>query len=125
MERAPALVRRVVPAVWRAPSVRMRSKVPAPALFKVKVSADTELVARVVDWFKVTEESAMVRALKVFSPVKVWMEPRSARVIVPVGKVALVVAAEVKVRPKAPLVVKDELVGMVRVPAEPETVRPL
>ena len=50
-----------------------------------KVVAEPELVSKEVDWLRVTLASAMVRALKVFSPVKVWILPRSAKVMVPVG----------------------------------------
>lgn len=62
---------------------------------------------------------------KILAPVKVCVEERSARVMVPEGIVAIVVAVEVRVSECAPTRMSEEDVGMVRVPALPEMVRPL
>ena len=96
--KPPALVKRSVLPVCKEPSVKLRDRVPAPVLLRVRVSAATEFVAKVVLWFKVTEESAITKSLKVLVPAKVWVVPRSAKVMVPSGKVALVVLVVVKVK---------------------------
>ena len=107
--RAPALVNLSVAPVERPPSVKTKFKAPAPVLFKVKVVALPLLVSKDGDWDNRTLESLMVKESKVLAPLKVWVVLKSARVIVPVGKLATVVPVVFKVRELLPVVAKVEV----------------
>ena len=106
--RAPALVKRSVTPVVRPPSVKTKFKAPAPVLFKVKLVAEPELVSKEVDWLNKTLESLITNDSKVLAPVNVWVDPKSARVIVPAGKVATVVPEVLRVKELEPVVAKVE-----------------
>jgi hypothetical protein len=61
---------------------------------------------------------------KVLRAVIVWAVPKSTRVIVPEGNVASVVPEVVRVKECPPARISEALVGIVRVPAELDIVRP-
>ncbi len=88
--KAPPLVSLDVPLVNNLPSERLRSAVLAPLLFNIfKEEVDACWISKVVEPpLKGTLVSAIVRLSNVLAPVNVWVDPRSAKVMVPVGKVA-------------------------------------
>lgn len=90
--KAPPLVKRLTLLVNNLPSERFKSAVLAPLLFKrFKVEVEAWLRSKVVvPLVKETLVSAIFRSLKVLVPVKIWVVPKSARVTVPVGIVAVV-----------------------------------
>ena len=91
------MVNRDVPAVKREPSERSKlATFPPLVLLKVRVEVEACCKSKVVEpWVKGIFASLIVRSLKVLAPVKVWVLPKSATVILPVGKVALVVTPPV------------------------------
>jgi len=106
---APALVNLEVLLVNNEPVDKLRLATLAPLLLRmVKVEVEPCCRSRVVDPpVKETLVSAILISLKVLVPVKVWVSDRSAKVIVPVGIVAVVPPAPVvRVTALAPEIVK-------------------
>ena len=87
---APALVNLDVPLVRSLPSDKLRSAVLVPLLLRrVREEVDPCWISKVVDPpVNGTLVSAMVMLSNVLAPVNVWVDPRSANVMVPVGRVA-------------------------------------
>jgi len=107
-ERAPPLESRWVPPVKSDPSERSRLATLPPLLFRrVNVEVDPCVRSKVVEPpVKVTLVSAMLMSLTVLVPVKVWVVSRSATLIVPAEKEAVVEPPVIRLSGPAPVTEK-------------------
>lgn len=108
-ESAPPFESLMTLLVNKSPSERLRLATLLPfELRSVKELVDPCRKSKVVEPpEKGTLVSAMVMLLNVLAPVKVWTDSRSATVILPVGKVALVTPVVVKVSGSVPATAKS------------------